>query len=420
MKKSISGYSGGSKQFQRVANLALVMNVIRREQPISRSDIARALGLDRSTITHITSRLLDEGCIRIDSEGDAGSKGGRKPTLLAIENDWGYTLGIDLTPGDCRAIAMDLGGEPVWSSEDPFPGYGERPEKAALDAVTRLANEARAQLTGRRNRPLVGIGIAVPGLVEPSQGRVIESRALGLVEYELLPAVASKTGLPVLVDNDARCCAYGELSGGHDSFLFVLGRYQPDDEESRQRLKPSGMGIGVGLAIDGRVNSGANHASGEFRSMHWREGLAGQLGLSPEELPRMQTDAGVLRRGLTEVLSNLIPVISIVDPSEVIFGGEFRRRSEIVAEILAGELHGSYAAPGKGRWSFRPSRHGEWEVAAGAARMFLDQLFSVPVPAGGSGTGTVAAEGGAVWEDLFRNTDGGKAVAAYAGGDFTS
>jgi len=419
VKKRIAGYSGGSKQFQRVANLALVMHVIRREQPISRSDIARALGLDRSTITHITSRLLDEGCIRIDSEGNAGSRGGRKPTLLAIEKDWGYTLGIDLTPGECRAVAMDLGGELVWSANDPYSGYAERPEEAALNAVARLQEMARVQSEAYRSAPLIGIGIAVPGLVEPSRGRVIESRALDLAEYDLLPAAGARTGLPVLVDNDARCCAYGELAAGRDSFLFVLGRYQPDRED-RPQLKPSGMGIGVGLAIDGRVHSGSNHASGEFRSMHWRQGFAGQLGLSPQELPRMRSDREVLRRGLSEVLSNLIPVISIVDPSEVIFGGEFRRHSEIVNDILAGELRESYAAPADGRWSFRSSRHGEWEVAAGAARMFLEHLFSVPVPAADRASGAAAAGGGAVWEELFDKGGGRDELAAFAGGDHVS
>ncbi|WP_455381342.1 ROK family transcriptional regulator [Salinispira pacifica] len=397
MTDRIAGYREGSKQFQRVANLALVMDVIRREQPLSRSDIARRLGLDRSTITHITSRLLSEGCIRIDSEGDAGSRGGRRPTLLAMEPDYGLTLGIDLTPGDCRAVAMNLGGEIRWRGGDPLDGYAREPGQAALEAVRRLV---AAVEQSKSARSLIGVGIAVPGIVEPLSGTVLRSRALGMNRYDLRTPLADRTGLPVVIDNDARCCVYGELDGSGDSFLFLLGRFQPESAESGSRLRPSGMGIGVGLAVDGRVHSGTHHAAGEFRSMQHRIGASGQLGLPEPELRLMASDPAVLRRAVAEVLGNLIPVVSVIDPAEVVLGGEFRRRSDLVERVLSEELDGAFAWEETERPRFRSSRHGEWEVAAGAARMFLEQLFSVPAPAAaanraGSGRGTG-------WEELFR------------------
>ncbi len=398
MSGPIAGYPGGSKQFQRVANLALVMNIIRQEQPISRTVIARRLGLDRSTITHITSRLLDEGCIRVDSEGDATSRGGRRPTLLAIDPDWGYTLGIDLAPGDCRAVAMNLSGELLWSGDDPLSGYANNPSRAVLAAVSRLLRSAEAAAQARSRKSarapaLLGLGIAVPGVVEPVTGRVIRSRALGLDEYDLLSRVTERTGLPAIVENDARCCAYGELMGDHESFLFVLGRFQPEDEAERRMLKPSGMGVGIGLAINGRVHTGAHHAAGEFRSMQWKSSYPGQLGLDPDALPRLQTDSAVLRSVVTEVMANLIPVISVVDPSTIVLGGEFRRHMSVVESVLSGELGDSYATNETATWEFRSSRHGDREVAAGAAWMFIERLFSVPLPAG--------ATAGAEWDRVF-------------------
>jgi len=395
----IAGYPGGSKSFQRVANLALVMNIIRREQPMSRTSIARRLGLDRSTITHITSRLLDEGCVRVDSEGDATKRGGRRPTLLAINPDWGYTLGIDLTPGDCRAVAMNLSGDLLWSGGDPLSGYADNPSRAVLAAVSRLLRSAEASVQAAsrkvsRSPALLGLGIAVPGVVEPATGRVIHSRALGLDEYDLLTRVTERTGLPTIVENDARCCAYGELMGDHESFLFVLGRFQPEVGAEHRLLKRSGMGVGIGLAIDGRVHTGAHHAAGEFRSIHWKSGYPGQLGLEPDVLPRLQTDSTVLRRVIAEVMANLIPVISVVDPSAVVLGGEFRRHISVVETVLSGELAGSFAANETATWEFRSSRHGDSEVAAGAAWMFIERLFSVPLPAG--------ATADAEWDRVFQ------------------
>jgi len=396
------GYSGGSKQFQRQANIALVMDLVRRAQPLSRIDIAGRLGLDRSTITHITSRLFDEGCLRVHSEGDATSKGGRRPTLLALNPAYGCILGIDISPDTCRIYVADFVGDPLWSGSFPLGGDASAPEQK-IERAVRHALDAAA---GTGHLPL-GIGIAVPGIVAPDSGTVIESRELGITGYDLGREIARWTEIPVLLDNDARCCAYGEMgivgaesssSAAGPSFLFVMGRFQPADPSTATEdslLKPSGIGIGVGVVVDGRIHAGAHNTAGEFRSVAWRADAPGQLGMVRERLAHMKKEEAVLRQGFEEVLLNLAPLVSVLDPEEIIFGGEFRRQYPLVLDLLDNELASSYIGIRSGGWKLRLSSNGEWETAAGAARMFIEHLFAIPAPEGRSFPNAVG------WETLF-------------------
>ena len=88
----------------RGINRGIVLNLIRRRQPISRADLARASGLQRSTVSLITEQLIREKWVTYGATGRLPR--GRRPTYLQLNNRRGILV-IDLRPADEASILAD-------------------------------------------------------------------------------------------------------------------------------------------------------------------------------------------------------------------------------------------------------------------------------------------------------------------------
>lgn len=94
----------------RLLNTSRVMREIWINKQISRIQIAKNLGLDKSTISSIVANLLNDGIIREHAEGEAGPQGGRKPVYLTLNRSYACVLGIEFRPESYTAVAVDLQG----------------------------------------------------------------------------------------------------------------------------------------------------------------------------------------------------------------------------------------------------------------------------------------------------------------------
>ena len=90
---------------------ARIFRIVWRNPGISRVDIASSLGLDKSTVTNQVNRLIDLGLILETEEGEASSKGGRRPIQLVINRKFGRIIGIEIQLGLYVAVVVDLAGE---------------------------------------------------------------------------------------------------------------------------------------------------------------------------------------------------------------------------------------------------------------------------------------------------------------------
>ncbi len=107
-----------AKNQQFGINLTRVLRTIRYNRGISRTDIAKKLGLNQSTITRIVTSLLDREVVKVIAEGEASSSGGRKPIKLALNNNFGCILGFELLPDYSTCTAVNLEGEIISSRID--------------------------------------------------------------------------------------------------------------------------------------------------------------------------------------------------------------------------------------------------------------------------------------------------------------
>src|ERR1043166_546300 len=99
---------GASSEVVRDINRRLVLNLIRTRHPISRADLARLSGLQRSTVSLIVEQLIEEHWVL---EGPTGRPPrGRRPTFLRL-NDERVIIGVDIRPGQTTVALADANGK---------------------------------------------------------------------------------------------------------------------------------------------------------------------------------------------------------------------------------------------------------------------------------------------------------------------
>ena len=361
----------GNMAFQRTGNLAVVLRALRDEPGLTRTELARKLHFDKSTISNLTGELIHVGLIREDEIGRAGPRGGRKPVSLQLENHRICALGIEVEPDGYRAVVQDNEAVTLFAEEGRF-------SEANLEDELYGISERIVRRMLKQGVAVVGIGYGLPGSVDADKGRIIRSRSLGVSDKRLAPTLSIKLAggnsidVPIAVDNDAICCAWGELHAGRrqaplSDLLVVLARRTEHH-----------VGIGLGLIMGGVVQYGGKVANGEFYTSGWTGNKWSQTSLSASELVATETEEALRRRFLEELLDNLTPVVSVINPRAIAFAGELRERIDEVKELIAREYGSRYLGLRIPEETFRSTAHGADEVAAGAAGMVLERLFAVP------------------------------------------
>lgn len=231
-----------STETTRDINRGVVLNLIRRRQPISRADLARISGLQRSTISLIAEQLLDEKWIVYGPVGRLPR--GRRPTYLRL-NQRRAILVVDLRPLQTTVALADVNGnflsqEVMRTSRDP---------QTTIDELT-----ARLQRLIEQHSDLdfEGIGITLPGRFDDARERVIFTPNLGWPEFDLKGAVEHSTGMRAELENAANACVLAEVWFGNvEKFRDLV-------------VVTVSEGVGTGIFINGQLARGLRGMAGEF------------------------------------------------------------------------------------------------------------------------------------------------------------
>ncbi len=224
------------------ATRTAVLALIGAQGPVSRAELARILKVSPALVTQLTRQLIEDGLLEeLDS---VPSQGGRPARQLGLTASAGNAIGVKVAPDHVALVEVQIDGSVVRSSTEPYDAY-------APEALGWLSHEVGAFIAGS-GRPLLGIGVGLPGNVDvPSKG-IVDSSQLRWQQYPVGETLRRDHGLPVLVENNVNALTMAErLYGqgrGHDSFLVVT----------------VGTGIGGGLVADGAVVRGASGAAGQI------------------------------------------------------------------------------------------------------------------------------------------------------------
>jgi len=237
-------------EFLDEPNEFLVLRAVRDASLISRTEIAQLCGMSKPTVSEIVNRFLGEGLLTRAGESKSTDRGGRRRELLRFNPAAGCVIGIDIRMTRCVVALSDLNATAVCRQSFEY-APGTSPDHVLGNAL-RLVDEVLAA-AGQTRDTCVGIGVGLPGLIDPVDGvvRVADTLA-GWNDVNLRAFFTRSTGIPLSVENDVKSRALGE-------FLFGAGKGKSD-----QVFLWVGDGIGAGIIVRGQLYRGVTQSAGEI------------------------------------------------------------------------------------------------------------------------------------------------------------
>jgi glucokinase-like ROK family protein len=225
-------------------NRNLVLKTIFEHTSTSRAEVARITNLTRTTISDIVADLIAEGLVT--EIGMGSSIGGKSPILISLVDNSRYIIGLDLANSQFYGAVINLRGETKEMVSLPVDDCN------GIEALS-LVFQIIDQLTRGEFKPMVGIGVGTPGLVNTRDGVVVNAVNLAWINLPLAQLLQVRYGLPVFVLNDSQAAAmgeytYGEGSKAGESLILINVRH----------------GIGAGIVIDGKLFQGDGGGAGEI------------------------------------------------------------------------------------------------------------------------------------------------------------
>jgi len=360
-------------------NRSLVLQTLYGASPQSRADIARLTRLTRVTVSDLVAGLITEGfVIEIGQRED--SRPGKPATLLDINRGAFQIVGLDLSDdATLRGAVLDLSGTILERHQVPLGG------STGAEATAKVIALAEG-LVDRTTRPILGMGVGSPGVVNLA-GVVLSAPNLGWSNEPLQESLATRFGIPVIVGNDARAAVLAEHS-------FGVG-------QGDMMLVKVGHGVGSGLLLNGSLLFGSRGAAGEIGhvvvgTQGGAECACGKFGCletwlaAPrlharitaartfdERRPAPQVAEPILREAGRHLGIALAPVVAALNLSEIVLSGPVDLLAGPLVEATSQTIRDRTMAEIHGDLTLRMTTLGDDIVIRGAAVMVLSGQLGV-------------------------------------------
>lgn len=389
-----------------LANKKIVLNVIKKNKKISRSELGKQTGLTPPSVTRIVDELiLKDGLV--ESLGVGSSSGGRPPVIVKFKNDNNLIIGIDLGATYIRGCLVDLNANFI--SEIQVPTELEKGFYSIIDKMVGVIDKLRSRR--EPDSKIWGVGIGVAGLVNSDTGIIESSPDFQWSDIDLRKELEGKIDLPFFYDNSTRLMALGELKMGKKA------------NQKNFAVINLGYGIASGLVVEGNLVRGFSGFAGEFghisvdtdSSVQCKCGMYGCLealasgrriaALGKEamaagnsetlkELCKGNEDritaelvAIAAKRGdgaalqifdeVAEYLCKGIGVISnLLNPETVYIGGGVSLSGQFLFDLIS-EKKKKYLLPSNAEVEILPSSFGDQATSLGAVGLVLEKVLNL-------------------------------------------
>lgn len=370
----------------RSVNRRLILNLLRRNGPMSRAALTLATGLSAPAVTSVVATLIREGFAR---EGrTAPGALGRRPVPIGLHYAGRLAVGVKLMAGALDAVVTDLSTTPLSRLRRSLPD--NRPDTVVASIATAVAELRRGAAAD--DVPLIGIGVSLPGTVDTRLGLCRRSERLDWTDIPVAALLAERTGTPVWLEDDTNAFALAQ-------HLFGLGR-----DHATMAALAIGAGISCATVIDGKLFRGGHGAAGKIghvihdgagplcecgrrgclqawyseraivaaweRETAW-DGERGHAGLLAALATGDRAAEEVLGRAGEAIGRHLASFVAVVDPEIIVVGGE----AVAFGEALFGPMR---AALARLTLQHPPPLRPDWDDAAwarGAAALATQHVF---------------------------------------------
>lgn len=383
------------KSALRKANERLVLAAVRQNPLISRTELGRMTGLAPSSISFIVNRLI-QAAMLVEEPSKNHTQLGRRPTALRVAAHAMMAIGVEISASESRVALADLAGHILQQKRIPWHASHEI-------LVQRIDAAILAILRQHGPKPILGVGVACPGTVDSTAGKVIAAENLNWFNVDLHSMLRARLAVPIYYENAARLSALAErwfAEPGRkplQNFIFVTPR----------------GGLGTGIVADGHLLRGASGMAGEFGHIslypdgqrcpcgnqgcweqyasdkalrrlyaeHAEKSLEGQVAPDAGAIVRMARRGDpVARRVLKQVACDLglgfVNLIFVFNPEAVIVGDFIAEAWDIVEETVWQVVRSrapQYALAGL---RIFPSQHAADSSLLGAVSLVFSHFFT--------------------------------------------
>lgn len=350
----------------RARNIRAVFRLLFPDEQMSRAELGRRVGLSRMAISDVVGEMTDSHLLR-ETGVDSRTGRGKRSVTLAVDPDGWRIIAIDLTQQFvARGALVDLCGRIVTRAEVPCENMG--------DMQLGVVRELCEKLLAMTDRPTLGMGVAVPGIVDPD-GTVVRSVHLGWTDVPLKQRIEARYHIPAVVCNNINMALLGEYYFGNCSENSMFVRI--------------GQGVGAAVCVNGEIVEGNGYAAGEIGHVvvdpTGPQCVCGKRGCLETLLsaPRLHERILAKPKARTAILSEagqrlgraLAMTVSLLDLSDVsVFGPP-----EIVGEAFIGsmreELEAGIAADYRRTPSLHRCQQGDDLVLRGQAAAVIRRLI---------------------------------------------
>lgn len=364
-------------------NTARVLRLVHQEGPLTRADLTRATGLNRSTTLALVGELVELGLAFETEDGAATGVGRPSPVVRASADVVAAAVTVEIDAVTVAMVGLDGSiRSRVTEHTDDRPSADE-----AVQIVARLLDDRPARL--------VGVGVSIPGTVRVEDGLVRDAPHLGWRDEPFATPLAGATGLPVRVANDANLGAWAER-------LYGSGRGVSD----LVYLNGGASGIGGGVISAGQPLSGADGYAGELghtfvadngirchcgaigclETEASRAALVAVTGVPADDLPALAEAlaAGgpevdrVVDRQVAALATGLRNAIHTVNPEVVVLGGFLGVLLGHVGDRVLDAVRAQSMAAMVDRVRIVPAELGSDVLLRGAAEIGFRELLDDP------------------------------------------
>lgn len=374
----------GKAKLNKNKNALSILDIIREHSKISRVSLAKLTEQTPASITKITKKLISEAYIV--EEGFLDSTGGRPAKLLTLSPSIGNIISLYFAPDYLEVVLYSINMKILYREKSQI--WINTKEKISEIAL-KLIERARKVSTSK----ILGIGIAVNGLVDSKNGVSLYSPHYKWNNFNIKSFFEKATGFDVYIENDVRIMAIGEkkYGFGKDMENFILINI--------------GNGVGSALYLNNNIYTGSHFGAGEFghipvEDCHTRckcgkvgclETLISNTSLEENHLSKSLTNLNAREiyenyqkseKGSIEIVEELgknlvkglIPLVNIINPSSIIINGDINRAGKKFLNFLQEELNKkSFGNNNKLELFF--STNEELIVHMGCAELILSNLF---------------------------------------------
>ncbi len=285
-------------------NLA-ILEVIRKNGPISRTDISKITELNIVTVSNYVSHYIKTGLV-VEGELDE-STGGRKPVLVELNPKAGYIVGVGLNMLNMVGVLVDLEINVITEiKRERLPENSEATVLQMVDLAAEMIEKSEVDKT-----KIVGVGVGIPGIID-ERGRTIRwPQSLGEKDVSVCLSIKDtfekRLNVPTFVENDANAAVLGEKWLGLDRDV--------------KHLVYMFSGVGVGIIINGEIYRGATGAAGEL-GISSLKGSREEILSMAKDLGRWEMDLGMTIRAKELIAKGNASVLKDLaggDPKKITF-----------------------------------------------------------------------------------------------------